>query len=870
VIASSRFLALLGVFFASGASGLVYEVAWVRGFGLALGNTIWSASLVTAAYMAGLGAGAWLAGARADRVQRTDARAPLRLYAWCEIAIAALGLALLVALPSFEAISPAISSYVVDARGWHELSFGSHALRFALAAVVLLPATLAMGATLSLLARHVVRHDVTQAGWRIGLLYGVNTAGAASGALFVDLVGIPRFGVAGAQLFAVALNGLAVLAALALVRGEPAHLPSRSGPPEPVRDGPAGRGLAFAALALVLGGFAGLGMEIAWFRFLTSALGQYREVFSILLATVLLGIWLGAALASAVTRRGASPGLWLAVAQLAFAGLSAVGLAWFDVSRVRASVGDLLELGAIGAVSEFALLAWSAAQVVLAPALCMGFGFPLANALAQTSAGSVGARAGVLYLANTLGAVAGSLATGFVLLPWLGLRWSAVVLAAIAISAAGAAVVADWARIRSSSGRVQTLRAALLLPFGLVWLVGSSDSDLLLRSFRASDAVGPLLRPPWLVATSEGVLESIVVLDVPEQGRTLYTNGHSMSGTHPLAQRYMRAFAHLPLLQLDGPSNALVICFGVGTTAHAASLHDSLRSLEIVDLSRHVLEHAHFFADSNHGVLDDPRVRVFVNDGRQHLRMREPASYDLVTLEPPPIGFAGVASLYSREFYALARSRLRAGGFASQWLPVRELPAPVIKSMVRAFLDVFPATVLLNGSGGDFVLIGRNAESVELDPVALARRLDARVAVRADLERVEFGSLLEIAGAFAADAGHLDRVTRASPPVTDDAPLTEYAAVYFRAEGAPSDLFDASRAAAWCPRCFDAAAPIAALADLPIYLRLMDSVYRWAAAPEAARALSERPPAWSGGIASADGRRVLRGSRYLQRMIRER
>jgi hypothetical protein len=557
------------------------------------------------------------------------------------------------------------------------------------------------------------------------------------------------------------------------------------------------------------------------------------------------------------------------VAQLAFAGLSSLGLVWFDVSRVQASVAGLLEVGGLGAGAELALLFWSTAQVVLASALCMGFGFPLANALAQTSAGSVGARAGVLYLANTLGAIAGSLATGFLLLPWLGLRWSAVLLAAIAISAAAAAVFADWARIRAR-GEVGVLGVALSLPFGLVWLVATTDAELLLRSFRARDVVGHLLQPPWLVATSEGVLESIVVVDVPDQGRTLYTNGHSMSGTHPLAQRYMRAFAHVPLLQLDGPSDALVICFGVGTTAHAASLHDSLRSLEIVDLSRHVLEHAHHFADSNRGVLDDPRVRVFVNDGRQHLRMRAPGSYDLVTLEPPPIGFAGVASLYSREFYTLARSRLRAGGFVSQWLPVRELPAPVIKSMVRAFLDALPATVLLNGAGGDFVLLGRNAESVELDPIALAARLEARAAVRADLERVELGSLLEIAGAFAADAAQLERVTRESLPVTDDAPLTEYARVFFRAEGAPSDLFDASRAAAWCPRCFDAAAPIPALADLPIYLRLMDSVYGWAAAPEAARALRERPPAWSGAIASADGRRVLGSSRYLRRMIRER
>ncbi len=864
------------MFFASGASGLVLEVVWVRGFGLVLGNTIWSAALVTAAYMAGLGAGAWLGGALADRVHRGDPRSPLVLYAWCELAIAAAALAVLLALPRLEGLSAALSSYVADARGWYELSVGSHLSRLALASVLLAPATLAMGATLALLARYVVRLDVSEAGWRIGALYGVNTLGAAAGALGVDAVAIPSYGIAGAQIGAMALNALAALCALVLARGErtPRPPPQARAMPTPVAAGADRRALGFAALALALSGFAGLGMEIAWFRFLISALGQYREVLSILLATVLAGIWLGSALASAAVRRATRPGLLLAAAQPAFAVLAVGGLLAFDVARVREAASALLERGEMGTAAELALLGWSVAQVVLAPAICMGFGFPLANALAQTRAGSVGARAGSLYLANTLGAVAGSLATGFALLPALGLRRSVVALAAIALAVAIPALAADPAarsRLRASRVRAGALAAALgLAGFALASLASQSDGALLLRSFRAKHDVGRWLEPPWLLAASEGPLESIVVLEIPGEGRRLFTNGHSMSGTGLLAQRYMRALSHLPLLQLDGPSDALVICFGVGTTANAAALHDSLRSLEIVDLSRHVLEQAGLFAGSNGGVLDDPRVSVFVNDGRQHLRMRPPGSYDLVTLEPPPIGFAGVGALYSREFYALARSRLREGGFLTQWLPVRELPAEVIASMVRSFLDAFPASVLLNGSGGDFILLGRNAPAIELDPRGLAARLAARSAVRADLERVELGSLVEIVGSFAADAGHLERRTRARPPVTDDAPLTEYAAIYFRDRGAPSELFDASRVRAWCPRCFEGDAPIPELADLWTYLRLMDSVYGWSASPSAARALRERPSPWVGVIAREDGQRVLAASRYLQRLIHER
>src|SRR5207245_7735163 len=122
-------------------------------------------------------------------------------------------------------------------------------------------------------------------------------------------------------------------------------------------------------------------------------------------------------------------------------------------------------------------------------------------------------------------------------------------------------------------------------------------------------------------------------------------------------------------------------------------------------------------------------VRVFANDGRQHLRMQPARTYDLVTLEPPPINFTGVASLYSKEFYTLVRDRLRPGGFVSQWLPMGQVPAGMVRSMVRALVDVFPDTILLNGDSGDFILVGRKDRPITLDPVALARRPDPNPSV---------------------------------------------------------------------------------------------------------------------------------------------
>jgi hypothetical protein len=157
-------------------------------------------------------------------------------------------------------------------------------------------------------------------------------------------------------------------------------------------------------------------------------------------------------------------------------------------------------------------------------------------------------------------------------------------------------------------------------------------------------------------------------------------------------------------------------------------------------------------------VIRYPRVSIYVNDGRHHLLMESRASYDLITLEPPPIGYAGVASLYSEEFYALARSRLKPKGFVSQWLPSYQVPTETTLSMIKSFVDVFPQSVLLSGAEADLILIGAN-DRIEIDPYQLFTAMTQRPAVRADLARLSLGNPREIVGIVPgrrAEAGGVD------------------------------------------------------------------------------------------------------------------
>jgi spermidine synthase len=766
--------------FASGAAGLVWQVLWVRQLSWVTGATTEAAAIGTAVFLGGLGVGAWLGGQLADSARTRpgglsaylDGR-PLRTLALVELAVATLGLLLASVLPMLVAL-PDLST--VNAAGWHVPSPATVAAQLAVAVLLIGPPCVAMGATLPLAARAAIGDRVDQAGWRIGLLYAANTAGAALGALGADLLLVPAMGVWGAQLVAAGANLFA--AGIALAAPRISDIESWLTPPA----GRPGR----AALVLACTGFAALGLEIVHVRFLGSALGPYRAVFSLVLAMHLVGLWAGSLLGGAWTRGGGKPAAGLVLSVTLFVGSALGGLLRFDPEALL-----LAQLAAAPAIARFGatlpLLGVdlrAVAGVVLVPAIALGATFPLANALAQQRVDTVGRTAGALAGANTAGNATGALITAFVLLPTLGLHGTVGVLTGVAVL--GAALVArraSWMGV-----------AAGALATG-AWLTMLPGDALLWRSFPANRA-----QAEGVLAVREGVHGTVVVTGRPEGPARLWTDGHPMTSTTHHAQRYMRVLAHAPLLLQDSPQTAVIIGFGVGNTTHAAALH-GLDRVQVVDRSPDVLAHADWFSHANHGVLQHPAVAVHVDDGRHHLHTLPPGSLDLIALEPPPIGHAGVSSLYSRDLYILARSRLRDTGAIAQWLPAYQLPAEAVASLVRAFVDIFPDAVLLAPAGRELVLLGHLAPT-PFDPDAVAERLRQRPEVAADLARFGLDQPDEWVVMFGANGDQLVSATLAAVPVSDDRPLLEHQAVSHVMETQlPPHLLDPSAWRRWCPGC---------------------------------------------------------------------
>ena len=897
------------LFFLSGISGLIYQVVWVRVFGNVFGNTIYSASVVVAVFMLGLGAGSYVAGRWSDRRYPAHPELPLRAYGYFELTIAAMGAIIALILPHLDRLSVIVTSYQLDANGWYVITPGSYAARTAIALLLLTPITLLMGGTLTLLIRYLVRTDVEAHGRRIALLYAVNTAGAAAGCFLTDFTLVPAWGLLATQLLAVALNGIAGAGAIALVRlkasgrlkpaptSDKSRITNRKSPRAGSRIPDSGSRpattVARVAAALAISGFAGLGMEIIWFRHFSIMLGAFRAVFSLLLTVILVGIGAGSLAAGALQRlwsRLASPnpsakaGVALIATQSLFIVFTLAGMWIADSSVIDRTVSDALrafgtaatidQLASPGAFTELWFNLRPMLFEVAVPALLIGFSFPLGNAVIQHAEQSVGRRAGVLYLANTAGAVCGSLVAGFVLLPWLGLQGSTSVLmfaAAIGLiplflvvrlkpeSAAAVRLKPDPTQeedVGSAFRRTFWAAPTIAVASLIAWMLLPAD-------YISNRALPKPEQNERVLDQSEGVNEIVTITETSGKGRRLMTNGHAMSATWPLSQRYMRALAHVPLLMLDNPARVLVIGFGVGNTTAAATLHPSVQQVEVADLSRNVLDHASWFSATNGGVIHNPRVAVYVNDGRHHLLTSGGADlkvgpYDLIALEPPPIGYAGVASLYSEEFYRLARARLEPDGYVSQWLPAYQVPTRTTLSMIRAFVNVFPESVLLSGAEADLILIGAN-NRIEVDPNELFTALSRRPAVRADLVKLDLGTPREIVGMFVGSSRTLAGATRDAVAVTDDRPVQEFGvrSLLNLGESVPGSVVDLKSVAEWCPTCFDNGMPVRVVEGLDLYLALLNRAY--GASPEEGARMR----------AAADNGRRVAGSAYLGVVVPE-
>lgn len=730
---------LCALFFLSGAAGLCFETLWFHQAGLAFGNSVAASSIVLASFMAGLALGNGLAARRASKL-----RSPLRTYAALELAIGASGLALVWWLPE---LAPALADLL---RPFVDAPAALSALRLVAGFVLLVAPSAAMGATLPVLIVALRARDPSFGG-ALGRLYGWNTLGAVVGALAGEVFLVEWLGVRGTGAFAASVNLAVALAALALAPALATRAPTAA-----VAHGPGARLPASAwriLAATCLAGALLLALEVVWFRFLRLFVHSGSLAFSFMLAVVLTGIGVGGVAAGAWLRR--RPAAWRAAPALALAAGAATALCYAGFGAASGSVSGFASASPV-------FVAGLATALCLPVAVVSGALFPLLGAALARHVADEPRATGWLALANTLGSAAGPLLAGFVLLPALGVERALVLLA---VGYAPLALLAGCAgALRPAFVPAAAFALALVFfPFGAMQA----------RYLRVPIARWHGQSEHAVVAVKEGRSETAVYVERRLDGEPLatflMTDSVSMSSTAVFARRYMKLFAWWPLALHPNPRTALLISYGVGSTAKALTDVPWLESIDVVDTSREVLALSDLlYPDPTEHPLRDPRVKVQVEDGRHFLHTSE-QRYDVITGEPPPPKSAGVVDLYTREHFELLRDRLAEGGIVTWWLPVHNLLESDALAIVRAFCDVFDDCSLWAGHDLDWVLVGSRGLRGPSSEDAFARLWrNPRSAV--ELRRTGFERPEQLGATFLADAAWLRARTADTEPLTDDRP----------------------------------------------------------------------------------------------------
>ena len=700
------FPALTILFAGSGAASLLYEVAWYQSLQLALGSTTISLAILLSAFLGGLALGSLLF----PRLKLAKSH-PLKIFAAIETGIALLGFLVTFTLPLLSRV------YVDSARN----GLGGMLFQGLIAAVVLLPSTILMGASLPALVRALDprQHPTTQ--W--ALLYGANTLGAVAGCLLGGFYLLRVFDMRTAMLAAVAINLTVGALSFLLSKRTPIPTPDFQIPTSSTNTNP----LWQIHLVAALSGACALGAEIIWTRLMAYLLVGTVYAFSIILAVFLTGIALGGAVASKIIRK-TNPAKALAWTQLFIALAIAIAAHVFN-NILPANANRLLNVS--GQLEMFAMDTLFCLVAILPAAFLWGVSFPLACAAAERPDRDPARTMGGVYAWNTLGGIVGVLSISLLAIPLHGTQFAQQSLLLLAVLAA---------LILLRNRLVQAIAA--IAAIGLTITIPPINGEVVAYGRN----VGFQRGLSQVLYVAEGRNSSVAVTAWPNGTLYLNVNGHVEATSELYDMSLQRMVAHLPGIAHPAPKNILGIGFGAGVSAGSFTQYPTVEHITVCEIEPVIPPaSAKYFGQQNYNVYSDPRTRIVYDDAR-HFLMTTDAKYDIIASDPLDVFIKGTAALYTKEYFEAVKRHLTPGGYFSLYVPLYETDERTIRSEVETFLQAFPnATFWSNtrdGLGYDLVFMGQ-AEIQPLDVDAMQARLatPAYASVRQSLNDIRIKNL---------------------------------------------------------------------------------------------------------------------------------
>ncbi len=747
----------------SGFACLIYQILWMRQTSILLGNTSHAAALTLAVFFGGLTLGAWYWGGRCRKHS-----APLRTYACLELGIAVAGIILLTA--------PLIVSRVYPLLDGKELALTTFKTVWTL--LMVFPAAFFMGGTLPSLGEAVIRtRDAF--GTTTARMYAVNTLGAACGAFATAFVLIWFLGLHMTCMVAMSVSVAAALLAFHLSRQnrfqnavenslevERAKIPRKSDSKSPIP-----RPL-IATFAFV-SGFNLLALEVVWTRLLAQVHENSVYSFATVLIVVLVCLSLGAWLASRLARSGMpAPRVLIWLLALGGAALAMTPLISMALTR------DMRMLSTDFTFTDYAIRLFGTGFAAIAPAcLPLGAVFPFPMKGEERFATHAGKSIGALSAINTLGAILGSLAAGFLLLEWFGI-WrtiqlvSAIYLIAAILTPAGGNKGTYPARIAAG--------VMLLLLF--TGLDPSTPPD--------PASAGSTGEPESLVEKWEGSDCTVSVVRNPRESLSLKINSnYSLGSTEAYAPQIFQA--RIPLFAFPATDSVFFLGMGTGITAGEALNREDFKNVTKVvasELSPNVVAASKKYftgkaggSDPTNGLFHDPRAKVIIGDGRNHL-LANSERYSMINADLFLPYRRGTGNLYSREHFQIVRERLKPGGVFVQWLPLYQMSEREFSIIARTMISVFPQVSLWRGNfqaGAEIAALVGHADLTPLPASNIDATRDKQVAVKGAtyLDMQELMLPINAETVLLFYGGNLTRAAdlfEKFPINTDDRPVIEF------------------------------------------------------------------------------------------------
>ena len=579
-------------------------------------------------------------------------------------------------------------------------------VRFLVCGVLLIiPATF-MGGTLPVLSKLVTR-DENFIGKDVGTLYSINTFGAVVGALASAFVFMRFLGVQATISVAATANICIALIIYFLFKPPLKERLSYLAPPSKEKSASLQKWDLFILLSFAVSGLVALVYQVAWTRILSLLLGSSVYAFSLILAVFIFGLAVGTVTASnLLTRiRCLIKGYGISQIIIGFSALFIVplfGRIPFVNRWVYENLGQQFQL--MQGANFLTILG-----LLFIPTFFMGAQFPIVIKILATKLETVGQNVGRAYAFNTVGAIIGSFLAGFVLIPTLGIQATILsmvflnVLLGIALLTLGSQLSFNW-KIYGLPG------VFIFCVFIANWIAPWDKSVISSGSFmpyRIGDLKEAELKKNKILFFKEGV-HTTVTTELSASGNIFLRANGKTDASLALDMRTQLLSGYLPMLFHENPKSVLVIGQGSGITLGAVEQFP-VNKINLVEISPAVIDGSRFFDPFNHDALNDERLSILLEDGRNHIALSK-KSYDVIVSEPSNPWISGVGALFTVDFFDLLKKRLNPGGLACIWVHTNMSPDS-FKSIIRSFTEKFPFVTMWESiAGDDYLLIGSERE----------------------------------------------------------------------------------------------------------------------------------------------------------------